>query len=303
MPTATTFQAKGRRNGFPSCPAKVDVSEFSHWITLGGVDRDTGGATDEKINESLKNAMQIWWNLYSSKGSFSASAISSVDGTNSVSATDHEVILKRFIGNPFIPDPVIEEDPLVPFRRACFGTVRSGLGPFSLFSLFKERDDSSNNGQATGIINCGNASLIARMYNGSTDDEDNFVGYGVSGVTSVQAEANVSTVETVVAISVGSFLMGTDFGPTRNPDVGNALQQQSVFQTNFQTNLGEMPFRSVTFCQAVSRSTPESELVSATELSGTASASFSSEAASVGSGSATLSASIESDSLDFWTYS
>ncbi len=36
MPTATSFNALGRGNGFPFCPTSVDVSGFDHWVTLAG---------------------------------------------------------------------------------------------------------------------------------------------------------------------------------------------------------------------------------------------------------------------------
>jgi len=293
MPTATSFAALGRGNGFPSCASKIDVSQYAHWVTLGGV--SSGGASESQINQSLVNAMKLWWNLYSSKGSFSASSTSSADGTNSVSESNREVILKRFISSPSIPNPIIEADPLVPLRRACFGTVRSGLGPFALFSSFKESDDEYSSGSADGFIQCGSSSFIVRMYNGSTDNEDNFVGYGVSGVASAQGEANVTPVQTIVDIFVVSFTNATDFGPRRDPTQSNSLEQQSVFQTN----LGGMPFKSVTFCQAGSSTNPESESVSVNELSGTASASFSSEVSDQ-SGSASSSASIST--IDFYTY-
>lgn len=52
------ISSKGRRNGFPFCPGKVDVSTYNNWITLGGYDKTTAGAgtivTQDQINESLK---------------------------------------------------------------------------------------------------------------------------------------------------------------------------------------------------------------------------------------------------------
>ena len=94
MPTATSFAALGRGNGFSFCPRKVDVSSYTNWITLGGV--SSGSASTAEINESLQNAMKLWWNFYSMTGSFSSSTTSSQDGTNSVSATNHELIIKKW---------------------------------------------------------------------------------------------------------------------------------------------------------------------------------------------------------------
>jgi hypothetical protein len=65
MPTATSFTALGRGNGFSFCPVSVDVSSKDFWITMSGRKKtDAGTPTDAEINESRQKAMKVWWNAY-----------------------------------------------------------------------------------------------------------------------------------------------------------------------------------------------------------------------------------------------
>ena len=67
MPTANTFQTRGRRNGFPFCPTNVDVSGFDHWVTLAGYSKtnaDAGSSvTETQIKTSLERCMELYWIL------------------------------------------------------------------------------------------------------------------------------------------------------------------------------------------------------------------------------------------------
>ena len=122
MPTATSFIALGRGNGFPFCVTKKDVSGFTNWITLGGV--SSGSASESQVNKSFENAMKLWWNLNSITASFSVSSTNSADGDLSISETNYESVLIR----------KGESDPLVPIRRSCRGTSRT-TSSFSLGDL------------------------------------------------------------------------------------------------------------------------------------------------------------------------
>ena len=282
MPTATTFQAKGKRNGFPFCASKIDVSEYDNWITLGGTEKGNN-PTDEEKSTSLENAMKLWWNYYSATGSFSASS-SNVDGSGSVTHTDEEVIIKA-IG---------EEDALEPVNRSCKGTDPFPFRNDSLVTQFADEDNVVNN-FAFGFITAGTDQFIRRMYNGTTSDESNFVGYGVSRlcVSSATALTAGGTSDVEVEISVGSFLDGTNFTGS-DPNVNLTFLDIKVCQTN----LNGIPFRSKTYCEAGSPSLAGGIIlsVSASELSGT------SQASSNGlRGSSAASASISS--IDFYTYS
>lgn len=146
------------------------------------------------------------------------------------------------------------------------------------------------------------------MYDGSTDEESNFVGYGMRMVNLVFTDSFVVLPNRTaggVGIFVGSFINGTDDSGVQ-PDSGYTFDQKA-----FQTDLGDIPFRSFTYCEAIvsGGSTPgvtNSLSVSASELSGTASTT-SNKAAVSGSPSTysvsmSISASVGSDLLDFYTY-
>ena len=79
MSLAESFNALGMGNGFPFCPATIDVVEFeaenddagigliTHWTTLGGYNKiafDFGTpVTESQIELSLQNAMKLFWGL------------------------------------------------------------------------------------------------------------------------------------------------------------------------------------------------------------------------------------------------
>ena len=64
MPTATSFAALGKGNGFPFCVPEVDVSSFPYWVTMGNFKKtDSGSPTQEQIDLSLSNAMKLFWNF------------------------------------------------------------------------------------------------------------------------------------------------------------------------------------------------------------------------------------------------
>ena len=264
MPTADTFRARGRRNGFPFCLPKVDVSIYDNWITLGGV--SSGTATDAQINTSFVNAMKLWWNSYSVTGSFSAST-----SAGSISHSNKEVIIKRDS----------ETDALTPIRRTCFGT--SSSSSTTLSSSFSDEIAGEFEEPASGSLSFGGFNFVVRMYDGVTTDESNFVGYGVSQLCRVESSASVFGESTFaeVDIRVASYLNGTTSSGTA-PD-GTGFDNKV-----FQTNLSSIPFRSKTNCSA---NFPQT--VQASELSGTANTTTPNG----------VSASASISSIDFWTYS
>ncbi len=243
--------------------------------------------------------MKLWWNLYSMTGSFSCSLDNSQEGNISVSATNHELILKR-IG---------ESDALTPIQRSCRGTEPfayvSNLS--SIFTDEEETDDGSGGRSQRGEGNLiiGSASFVVRMYNGSTDDENNFVGYGVRDVPQVVSNLFITSpvnCDAAIQIQVGSFLPGTNESGV-DPDSGHTFDRKV-----FQTNLGNMPFRSSTYCQAVNNfsgsGVTKSLSVSASELSGTASTIGNKVATSGDTSTYSVSTSISASisDIDFYTY-
>ena len=148
MPTATSFTALGEGNGFPDCSVKIDVSSFDYWVTLGGFKQSDGGSpTENQINDSLINAMNLVWNCYS----FSWTATSDGGETASFNNDDNNEFRE-------------------PFENVCYGNfIGSGL------------DDEARNGndQLTARVEFSSIAKIHRFYNGDSTDEDNFVGYGI----------------------------------------------------------------------------------------------------------------------------
>ena len=280
MPTAIPFTALGRGNGFPFCVTKKDVSGFTNWITLGGV--SSGSASKSQVNESFGNAMKLWWNLNSITGSFSVSSTNSADGNLSVSETNYELILKR---NG-------ESDPLVPTQRSCRGT--SSSTSFSLGELasgFSKTASVANDG-VSGEIQVGNNNFIVRMYNGSTDNEDNFVGYGVSQLAHISGFADVRNLLGAVDIEVGSYINGTNDSGV-DPDTGITFDVKV-----FQTTLDGIPFRSKSLANAAESGGSLS--LSTSELSASATANSSITGPPAINTSANVSASLSS--IDFYTY-
>jgi hypothetical protein len=158
-PVATGFQSSGAGNGFPFCLEKVNVYSADYWTTLSGWSRENTpiGAEkkEESIGDSHKQAMQLYWNWYSTDtvGTF-ADYFQSVN--NPGGREDY-----------FIPLDIIQEDDVnfpetKPRERIC-----SGVSGF-----IAESDGSAS---ARGDFSLGG---LKRFYNGSTDNENNYVGVG-----------------------------------------------------------------------------------------------------------------------------
>lgn len=153
MPTAEKFTALGAGNGFPFCPTRVNVENYSYWSTLGGFnDTNTGSPTDEQLNLSLLNAMKLWWNYNGHIASSSGSA----------GSPSGEITINLDNGGTGDSEKYPEGlgDPMY---RACY----SSWGIYS-----------SSIASQTGID-----IVIVRMYNSSE-----FIGYGI--LNSIHCGAN-----------------------------------------------------------------------------------------------------------------
>jgi|5_EtaG_2_1085323.scaffolds.fasta_scaffold02703_3 hypothetical protein len=165
MPTATSFTALGRGNGFPFCVTrKIDVSSKEKWTTLGGTQKGSS-PTNAEIQTSLANAVKIFWNTNELLCSVASSKTS----------TSLPSIIYRKEGSSFI-NPTT--DPENPKDRVC---ERDNYYDYrNLYSV------GIANGEKSGLIDLG----IMRMYNGDNSDEDNFVGYGLENGFSVNTIAS-----------------------------------------------------------------------------------------------------------------
>jgi len=163
MPTATSFTALGRGNGFPFCVTnKINVSFASYdWITLGGT-RKGNNPTKAEIQTSFVNAVKIFWNTNE--------LLCSVESSKTPTELPQIIYRKESEDGSVFNSTT---DPEEPKDRAC------------------ERDNGVYvNGYAVGSKNGVIDLRIARMYNGDVNDEDNFLGYGLQSGFSVQAESN-----------------------------------------------------------------------------------------------------------------
>lgn len=136
--------------GFPFLLTKVDVSGYDHWTTLGGFNKDdTGSPTTQEVNDSLASAMKLFWN-------YNGHAVDLEFTTLTIDIEQDD------FDNGSAPAP------FEPKSRVC----RSG---WSFSQSDKTGGDEFMKVDYPPI----------RMYNGLTDSEDNFVGYGVLSSGSV----------------------------------------------------------------------------------------------------------------------
>lgn len=198
MPTATPFTALGRGNGFTFCPNKVDVSGYDYWVTLGGYKKtDTSDPTQAQVNLSLKNAMQLFWNLdgWTGRLYFNDSSSSYEITSLSMKNGDWTVGNDEYYANKLDGTQVDEPD-FDPKDRVCyksFQATKYASYPYSGISL---------------------RGTFVRMYNGATSDEDNFVGYGFSELIIASLYFNYYSVE------FSSYQNGTPASPTQtNEDI------------------------------------------------------------------------------------
>ena len=294
MPTATKFSALGRGNGFPFCfvdqhpvlgtlDYRTDVSQYDNWITLGGTAKGNS-PTDAQKTLSFINAVKLWFNLYSVTGSMSADV---TDG-GPVSYTGKEVILKR--SNESIA--------LQPIRRSCFGTNANVNQQLNTLSSSFQDDNGSEDNVASVNLAIGFPRFLVKMYDGSVNNESNFVGFGVTRMISLYAGSGGSfgSSEASVTIDVASFVNGTNdsgFDPSNTVEF-----EQKVYQSD----IGGIPFRSKTRCTSGNPGgggTPTRNL-SAAELSGTAGVVVTTSGDPPVTYFSDASASISS--IDFWTY-
>lgn len=188
MPTATPFTALGRGNGFPFCPTKVDVSNFDYWITLGGFKKTDGGSpTQAQIDLSLSNAAKIYWNIYGVTGE----ATSSLASVTFVNMDEAESSTVSFAKTPS-PSDTEEREPI---DRACWtswGLVKRGVAADIAEGLGFDGGITESLGVGGGIV---------RMYDGTTANEENFVGYGASSLASATEEDPIVVLYSHVYVS------------------------------------------------------------------------------------------------------
>ena len=279
MPTATSFTALGKGNGFPFCPGKVDVSGFDHWVTLAGYSKTNAAAgssvTETQIKTSLERCMKLFWNLHSATASFTSTwAVDSLNFDKGL--PNHEYIIT--------PEPK---------GRICVGITQP---------------TSSNTGMTeaqlneTGGVGCGTGGTFRinpkRMYNGSITDTSNFVGYGFSslfdGTSSSGQQDGLNDI--VASLKISSYLDGQSTSGTSEDPPGSGNFEFFDKTASILTK-DNIPFRSFSSAIAFTVAAGSySKTISSSSSSASASGSIS---GSVCAGSVT----IPQNFFDFYTYS
>jgi len=160
MPIAQKFKALGAGNGFPSCLPKTDVSGAYQWTTLGG--NKKGGSVTE-AGKGFAEAMNLFWNLNGVSGGWSRNSGTitvDLDGGNFDGATWYNADTAEYVRG-------VNK---LPHERVCYSEWAASAG-------FVQVGNNHSTPSDGVLISC----KIFKMYNGSTDSEDNFVGYGCDG--------------------------------------------------------------------------------------------------------------------------
>jgi hypothetical protein len=283
---ATPFTALGRGNGFNRCISKIDVSGFDHFEPL-----------------TLSEAMNFIWNVSGATTSF-LSSISKTLVEGGTTVIDYTFNKNSSGVYTVTPEPV---------GRTCLNTNGTGninINPVEYVvtmteSELTETDGAGCNGRSKFHDATFGKLTVLRMYNGSTDNESNFVGYGISGLYSSNASSthldgalSVSANINISSIMNGQSESGTD--GTGTGTVSIYRRQASVL------NINGINFRSYTEATA---SGPESKLSPAfTVNSFTASVSdgytTTGDNPSGGTNTDTISSSaqVSAPSMNFYTY-
>jgi hypothetical protein len=219
MPIAQKFKALGAGNGFGGCLGKVDVSVYDNWVAL-----------------TLKQAMNLYWNLSSANADFQSRSSGSSSASSLAPASSYS-LTKNLLSTKFSVTPE-------PKERVRSGTT---VSPTSATAGIEDHEigDYYQVGSAGGIARFHNVGIV-RMYDGSTNDESNFVGYGTTLLYSMNAGASVgeSVLTSSISIRVASFLDGEDEDSSDDQDGSgvNTIHKKTASQVT----LGGMPFRSHT---------------------------------------------------------
>lgn len=233
MPTADSFKALGQGNGFAFNPTKVNVASYDKWQTLGGFkDTDSGSPSQAELDLSLSNAMLLYWSL---NGGILRTI--SNDGTARASGSTSDTEVKALSPQELPKDRVLGmnrfESPNFIYNLKYEDIVQSGSVSSPPLTLDQSRIDIS----------------IVRMYDGITIDEDNFIGHGISRVTSgptfspaidVRSFRDAPNFQTEAFIEISSFLnddiFGSDIFDYGVISYGSGLSMPAVLKISANTN-------------------------------------------------------------------
>jgi hypothetical protein len=174
MPVAEPFSFRPRDGAYPSCIQRVDVLDYAatgepaeRWTTFSGWSEEeepaNQAAKDESIAESLTLASKWYWNLASIEGGCAHNG-------NSLGLEAQEITDSVLVGNNTYDDIPEDEKYTQPKERVCTYNISRKYGE-------SEQWGSSVVGQI-------NRQLLA-LYKGDINDDDNFIGYAGSVVSTL----------------------------------------------------------------------------------------------------------------------
>lgn len=201
MPTVASFAAQADFSGFPliyniddgtidEVPGseKKDVSGFTKWTTLSGFNKDSAGSpSPEQVAQSYRLAVAWHWNVYKLNIDVSVTGTAGSDSFSQLNTRDHA---RDGYGASISYDPtdlariaphvndlfIIDDEPVAGQFYEAFRGAYGGSGPAVNVRMYP-------------IVTAPIAlAEVVRMYDGSTLDEDNFVGYGVFSAIDVEEE-------------------------------------------------------------------------------------------------------------------
>jgi hypothetical protein len=175
---AEPFTALGVGNGFPFCVQKVNVSLSSveDWITFSGVSKTSPTTTPALIAESLKLAMQWFWNAYSINVFMKSAIVNSNNPNNDFTL---EFSGERIVGSTFQVQGSFTNDTqnpnIEPYKQVC---PSAGVA----FGVTSGRSIIYSNQPISGYNVRAGATFTPRaLYDGDPTNENNFKGYGAIG--------------------------------------------------------------------------------------------------------------------------
>ena len=191
MPIATKFEAEGVDNGFPACLQRIDVDGYNYWTTLSGVNKDSPTSSEALIKESLRLAMELYWNTYELIGEVSSNR--TVSGATGYPRTVTNAVVSRKNSDD-------DSFALPPKDRVCPNSV----------GIQKGYDDGSYEDR---LISLSYEPTFVRLFL-----NDSFVGVAASGLSSFNPEgsflgatANLGNFFPAL-VSTGGYLEGDSFG-------------------------------------------------------------------------------------------
>lgn len=145
MPIAEPFKALGRGNGMGVCIKQVDVSNYGRWTLFNGVNKSNfTEKSQDDIIESRSLAYNFYYNIFQFNLNAKILNTGLVDNTLTIANAEE-----------------FGKENVVPKDRLC------------------NQSNNISNG-SSAVPNFRNYAVFEKFYNGSTDNEENFIGYGAS---------------------------------------------------------------------------------------------------------------------------